>query len=171
MEENEVSLILKSIIKYLQLVHSDVYEISGKFNEEDEETIKRSGFKPEMLSFYDGKILRATDENIATYSAKCQCVHSIYIKDQFFKNFNIEFHVVEENRFWSSDHVYDLTGKDDQENDNYVVLKKNSEINISQIQDIKDLPENIINLYSALKKYIIENHKDLRLRLIIDKEI
>lgn len=165
-----IGQVSESIIKYLDLINMDLFKKSGRFNNvDDERTINELGFNVELFDFYDGKILKLTDEHIATHSTKCQCLHAIYLKNKNYKKYIFEFHVVEEDRSWSIDPVYELTRKDDSLGDNYVVLNTNNETILSDLNK-ENVPQEIKQLFLKLKKYISENYKDLRLRLIIEEK-
>lgn len=73
---------LNTVIKYLSLIHSNIYQEKGMFNEKDILKIEKKGYNIELISYYDGKILKVTDQYIATHSTKCQGMHNIYIKGQ-----------------------------------------------------------------------------------------
>lgn len=171
MKKFNVGQISSSIIKYLDLINTDLFKKSGWFNdEEDEKKINELGFNVELFGFYDGKILKVTDKHIATHSTKCQCFHAIYLKDKSYKRYVFEFHVVEEDRRWSTDPVYDLIKKDDSIENNYVVINTiNNETIVSDLNK-EIIPQEIKQLFFKLKKHINDNYKDLRLRLIIEEK-
>lgn len=163
MDQNKI---FESIVSYLKVVHSPAFENHGWFKDEDVKFIKSCGFEvcEKGTGFYDGKILHAYDENISTYSAKCQCVHKTSVD----RKYGFEFHVVEENPNWSSDPVFDSKGRRDIEGEKWVILTGENSETVELFENVPDIDDSIKELYNKLYDHIKENYKDLVLRLEID---